>query len=215
MKKSCIHFIRHGITEGIVNRWYYGETDLPLIDEGILQLNKLRGEGIYPSSESAVCYTSGMLRANQTFEVLFGHSNYQVISDLREMNFGSWECKTFDELKALEGFDLWINDKSGTFTFPGGDSPVSFQERVAKGLDELLKKHFLRGCPAGESGEPKDVENGEVNSAIVVCHGGVIAACMCMLLGEPAKAFWDWIPGPGRGYTIYFEGEKASGYEKI
>ena len=86
MKKSCIHFIRHGITEGIVNRWYYGETDLPLIDEGILQLNKFRDEGIYPSSESAACYTSGMLRANQTFEVLFGHSNYQVISDLREMN---------------------------------------------------------------------------------------------------------------------------------
>ena len=53
MKKSCIHFIRHGITEGIVNRWYYGETDLPLIDEGILQLNKFRDEGIYPSSESA------------------------------------------------------------------------------------------------------------------------------------------------------------------
>ena len=227
MKKSCIHFIRHGITEGIVNRWYYGETDLPLIDEGILQLNKFRDEGIYPSSESAACYTSGMLRANQTFEVLFGHSNYQVISDLREMNFGSWECKTFDELKALEGFDLWINDKSGTFTFPGGDSSVSFQERVSKGLDELLKRHFLRGCPARvtedsedagnpeDAGKPEDAEEREENSAIVVCHGGVIASCMCMRRGEPTKAFWDWIPGPGRGYTVYFEGEKASGYEKI
>ena len=168
-----------------------------------------------------------MLRANQTFEVLFGHSNYQVISDLREMNFGSWECKTFDELKALEGFDLWINDKSGTFTFPGGDSSVSFQERVSKGLDELLKRHFLRGCPARvtedsedagnpeDAGKPEDAEEREENSAIVVCHGGVIASCMCMLLGEPTKAFWDWIPGPGRGYTVYFEGEKASGYEKI
>ena len=32
---SCIHFIRHGITEGIQNRWYYGSTDMPLVEEGV------------------------------------------------------------------------------------------------------------------------------------------------------------------------------------
>ena len=34
---SYIHFIRHGITEGIVNKWYYGSVDLPLIEEGYVR----------------------------------------------------------------------------------------------------------------------------------------------------------------------------------
>ncbi len=203
MKKSYIHFIRHGVTEGIVKKWYYGKTDLPLIEEGVFQLNKLREEGIYPSSENSSCYTSGMLRANQTFEVIFKHSNYHVIDDLREMDFGSWECKTFDELKSLEGFDLWINDKSGDFTFPEGDSPLSFQNRVSKGLSRLLANHFEQDRTTSKT------------SSIIVCHGGVIASCMRILLGEPSKDFWSWIPGPGRGYTVYFEDEKAVGYDKI
>ena len=32
---SRIHFIRHGITQGIKNKWFYGREDLPLVDEGI------------------------------------------------------------------------------------------------------------------------------------------------------------------------------------
>ena len=136
--KSCIHFIRHGITEGIVNKWYYGNVDLPLIDEGIKELNEFKAQGIYPDAKNASCYTSGMLRANQTFEVIYGNSNYEVIDNLKEISFGDWECKTFEEIKALEGFELWVNDKSGTFTFPGGDSPLGFYERVSKGIDNLL-----------------------------------------------------------------------------
>lgn len=104
--KSCIHFIRHGITEGIVNKWYYGNVDLPLIDEGIKELNEFKAQGIYPDAKNASCYTSGMLRANQTFEVIYGNSNYEVIDNLKEISFGDWECKTFEEIKALEGFEL-------------------------------------------------------------------------------------------------------------
>ena len=62
--KSYIHFIRHGITQGILNKWYYGNVDLPLIDEGIRELRNLKAQGIYPNAGEAACYTSGMLRAN-------------------------------------------------------------------------------------------------------------------------------------------------------
>lgn len=201
--KSCIYFIRHGITEGIINKWYYGETDLPLIAEGIIELNKYKNEGIYPPLGKASCYTSGMLRANQTFEAIYGKAPYKVIENLKEMNFGLWECKTFDELKAMDGFDMWVNDKSGTFTFPEGDSPVGFHERVAKGLEELLAEHRLKEL---SSTEPK---------SIAVCHGGVIAVCMCILLGNPKEAFWNWIPKPGRGYCVYLENGKVKEYNHL
>ena len=31
---SKILFLRHGITEGNKNKWFYGALDLPLLDEG-------------------------------------------------------------------------------------------------------------------------------------------------------------------------------------
>ena len=84
---SCIHFIRHGITEGIKNKWYYGWVDLPLIQEGVDELEKLRNSGIYPSARGAQLYTSGMTRANQTLEVIYGKTPYRPIENLKEMNF--------------------------------------------------------------------------------------------------------------------------------
>ena len=139
---SCIHFIRHGITQGILNKWYYGFEDLPLVDEGIKEIKDLKAQGIYPESGGSY-YTSGMLRANQTLEAIYGKVPYTAIPDLKEMNFGQWECKTFDELQQLPGFDTWMNDRTGSFTFPGGESANIFSERAKKGLDELLGYHRL------------------------------------------------------------------------
>ena len=126
------------------------------------------------------------------------------IENLKEMNFGLWECKTFDELKELEDFEQWVNDKEGIFAFPGGgDSTSSFYARVAEGLEELIAYHNSR--------------KGSNESAIsvVVCHGGVIAACMCNLFNKPKETFWEWIPKPGRGYTVYFEDDKPVRYDVI
>lgn len=204
---SCIHFIRHGITEGIINKWYYGWADLPLIEEGISAIEELKRQGIYPPIGDADCYTSGMIRANQTLQAIFGDVPYKSIEKLKEMNFGKWECKTFNELKELEGFETWIKDKTGTFRFPEGESAADFYERTDKGLKELIGYHRLKELSHRHSG--KDAVS------IVVCHGGVIAAAMCILLNKPQEIFWELIPAPGRGYTIYFENGEPVKYEEI
>jgi len=205
--KSCIHFIRHGITEGIQNKWYYGATDMPLVQEGIDELEGFKAEGIYPPLGDADCYTSGMIRANETFETIYGKEKYRVIPNLREMSFGDWECKTFDQLKEMPGFDEWMNDHTGGFVFPGGDSAMSFYERVADGLEELRGYHHIK--------ENLYKESGDDAVTILVCHGGVISACMCHLFGIPAEDFWKWIPKPGRGYTAYFENGQPTHFEEI
>lgn len=204
---SCIHFIRHGITEGIKNKWYYGWVDLPLIQEGVDELEKLRDSGIYPSARGAQLYTSGMTRANQTLEVIYGQTPYRPIENLKEMNFGKWECKTFDELKELDGFETWVNDTSGTFTFPEGESSASFYARATEGLNELIGYHRLLELSHRHSGLD--------SVSIAVCHGGVIAASMCTLFEKPADTFWQWIPAPGRGYTAYFRDGKAVSYSDL
>ena len=97
MKK--IHFIRHGITEGNLKRWHYGWADIPLAPEGMEKLKRLREENIYPRPEKATYYTSGMLRAEQTFEIIYGKREHKVAEKMKEMNFGEFEKKTYEELK--------------------------------------------------------------------------------------------------------------------
>ena len=206
--RSYIHFIRHGITEGISNKWYYGSADLPLTDEGYEALRELMAEGIYPPLGDADCYTSGMLRADQTLKVIYGNVPFKTIPLLREMNFGSWECKTFNELQKEPEYEEWINNKEGSFTFPGGgDSVISFNESIQKGLKELCGYQRLKELSHRHSG--KDAVS------IMVCHGGTIAAAMEGWFPGDRENFWQWIPATGRGFTVEFKESEPFSYKAI
>ncbi|MBR5315831.1 MAG: histidine phosphatase family protein, partial [Firmicutes bacterium] len=135
---SKIYFIRHGITEGNKNRWFYGAADISLTEEGKEMLQHLADKGIYPSlPEDADLYTTGMLRTEQTFEILFGDRPHKAIENLKEMAFGEFECKTYDELKDDPRFDAWAWDEAGDVQLPGGESKNEFAARISAGLKEL------------------------------------------------------------------------------
>ena len=46
--------IRHGITRGNRDRLYYGQSDIPLIDDGKAEIGRLAEEGIYPDSGTPI-----------------------------------------------------------------------------------------------------------------------------------------------------------------
>ena len=83
--KSKIVLIRHGITEGNEMHMYYGSTDVSLSERGKHLLAKQREEGLYPISETAQFYTTGMLRTEQTLRIVYGDREHGVIEDLREL----------------------------------------------------------------------------------------------------------------------------------
>ena len=204
---SYIHFIRHGITAGNENGWYYGSIDIPLSERGVSQLQKLRADGIYPNAQGADCYTSGMLRTEQTFQTIYGDLPHKALPLLREMNFGAWEGMTFDEIKAdtarKELFKTWMSTTDGSFAFPeGGDSINSFYARIRSGLKELEGLHRLK--------ELSCRHNGNDAVSLIVCHGGVIAAAMEHYFPGQRENFWQWIPDPGHGYTVCFTDSKAA-----
>ena len=204
---SYIHFIRHGLTEGNLKKWFYGWADGPLLEEGAAALKKLKDDGIYPFPADADYYTSGMLRTEQTLNAIYGPVPHRVISQLKEINFGGWECKTFEELKKENGFDRWINDKTGSFSYPGGDSILTFYSRVKEGLTELTGYHRIKELSHRHSG--KDAVS------VMICHGGVIAACMQQMFPQEQENFYNWIPDPGRGYTVFFQNSDPVSYKKI
>ena len=178
-----IILIRHGKTDANERRLYCGSTDLPLSKNGVDGLMQLLSSHTYPDIAGLRVCTSGMLRANQTLSAIYGCKEYDIIPVLRELDFGKFEMHSYDELKEDADYLAWITDDSGKTCCPGGESSAIFKKRVFEAFDELIS-----------SGK----------SAVVVCHGGVIAEIMARLFPDSGKNFYEWQPSAGFGYTIGF-----------
>lgn len=206
--KSYIHLIRHGITEGNKKQWYYGWTDLPLLEEGIEELNALREENIYPEiDEDTKIITSGLTRTQQTLETIYGEQEFDIMRELMEWNCGEFECKTYYELK--DKYKDYFENESLDTRVPGGESKRELYTRVNEGFDKLVVEHELQMIKLRN--RPKDAVT------LAVVHGAVISSIMSRLFGDGLedKNFWTWIPKPGRGYTIIMEDGSIKDYEKI
>lgn len=205
---SKIYFIRHGITDGNKKGWFYGEADIHLAEEGKAQLKAQVEKGFYPQiNDDTDVYTTGMIRTEETLEIIYGKVRHQVIENLRELKFGIYECKTWDELKDNEEFVAWANDTVGDAPLSGGETNKEFTARISKGLAELRGYHSLKELSHRHSG--KDAVS------VVVCHGGVISSMMQEMFPGEKKTIWDWIPEPGLGYCVEFIGGKPMEYERI
>ena len=194
---SKILMLRHGITEGNKKKWFYGETDLPLLPEGIEELKRQKEEGLYPDiPEDALFFTTGKGRTAETLITLFGEREFEKIKDLRELNFGVCECKSFDDLKDEPIFQAWAYDETGDVAFPDGESRNQFKERVARGFNYLLERHQAHE------------EKTNPAMTVIVCHGGVIAEILESAFPGEKESLWDWMPEPGSGYLLEVEDGK-------
>lgn len=177
-----LHIIRHGKTMANEQRLYCGQTDLPLSDNGTAELVKLKNQGIYPKSAS-LYITSGLLRTQQTLRLLYGSVQSEIIPQLMEYQFGSFEMKSHDQLDGQADYQAWIDDAVGHFACPGGESKQDFNLRADEGSKLLLSK----------------AQQGV--SVLAVLHGGVIAFIMEHLFPDKYN-FYEWQPAPGRGYSL-------------
>ena len=100
MKNYVLHFIRHGRTEHQRQGVYMGRrTGSELSAEGIGELLALRREYDYPSAE--VVFSSPLPHCLQTADFLYPESRLMVVDELAEMDFGVYEGKSLEELKAV------------------------------------------------------------------------------------------------------------------
>lgn len=98
MKNYVLHFIRHGATEHQQKGVYMGRrTGSELSAEGIGELLALRREYDYPPVE--VVFSSPLPHCLQTADFLYPESRLMVVDELAEMDFGSYEGKTLEQLK--------------------------------------------------------------------------------------------------------------------
>ena len=190
------HFelIRHGNTDATTNHTYCGHTDLPLNEAGIADIVENVEDGIYTLTD--VYYTSGLSRANMTLKLYAGEDvKYEVREGWKECNFGIFEGYTHDELLENEYYQAWINDETGTYTPPQGESTVTFNERVDKAFTDLFDEIASLG----------------VESATMVCHGGPISRFFAVYIDDSLNMY-EAMPSRGEGFsmTINYEDGKAT-----
>lgn len=195
--KSRICLIRHGLTEGNLNMLYYGNTDIPLAREGVVELKRLAAAGIYPDAANADFYTTGLVRTEQTLELIYGQREHDMINELREINFGDFEMMNYEDLKDIPEYITWIEDKTGELPAPGGESIKGFASRIADGFKILRDKHSLKELAM------RHVEDEALS--IVVCHGGTIASILESIFPGEKDNFFMWTPKPGHGCILTLE----------
>ena len=183
-----LHLIRHGKTAANEQGLYCGQTDLPLSQGGRAEIALLKSQGLYPLLPD-LFFSSGLTRAEQTIDFIYGGVHRKVVPDIAEYHFGEFEMNSYEELKSREDYLLWITDETGTVPCPGGESKKQFEKRVIAGYHHIIREVHLS----------------EYSSAFVVCHGGTIA-CLMEYIQPSARGFYEWQPAPGRGYTLVYAG---------
>ena len=144
---------RHGETDhNVPPQRVQGWIDIELNERGREQARELSAA----VSDLAAIYTSHLVRARETAEIVSARFGLDVVVDerLAESNRGTWEGRLMEDIEREEP-EAWAAWRRGgsEFRFPGGESLQEHADRVAAALDDI------RGGP---------------KPALVVCHGGTI-----------------------------------------
>lgn len=191
MEGKVVYFMRHGDT-GMSGR-YIGSTDIGLSKIGIEQVRitgkKLQEVGI----QRALC--SPLIRCRHSFDLLGLDCACNFNEELREVDFGLWEGKSFDEIVAGDKslVDSWV-DAPASFCFPGGESLESFRQRLTQFSFKL--------------------ESISENKVLIMAHGGVIRHLLCLVLRMDLDNYLLFDVQPGKYSTVraYPEGGVLTGF---
>lgn len=166
-----LDMLRHGAIEFEGKGIFYGRTDFALSETGRAQAaaagRRFRGERY----DAIVC--SPLDRTRETLQIAAKEAQWPLEGvrydvRLQEMDFGLLEGYDFARIaQEYPAIAKSVETTWGETAFEGGESVASFFARVQAGLADITA-----------------METGKV---LVVCHGGVIKAAICLLLGLPPQ----------------------------
>ena len=137
---TTIYLIRHGRTDWVGRRITGNLPGVHLNDTGRLQASQAAGYlSQYPIQ---AIFSSPMERTMETASFLGITKEITVTPKefLREINFGSLQGLTGDELDKLAIWKQFLAHP-GTVKFPGGESVLEAQERIVSGFNELSSQY--------------------------------------------------------------------------
>ena len=170
-----LYIIRHGKTDWNNENKLQGKTDIPLNEEGREMAKRAADE--YKDVHFDICFSSPLIRAKETAEILLEGRNIPIEYDerLEEMGFGIYEgSKDYFE-NAEYPLNLFF------------ETPQDYKIPVIEGesMDELFKRtgDFLNEKVYPLLKEGKDV--------LIVGHGAMNCAIVCQIKKKNLKDFWS------------------------
>lgn len=173
MTTSAILLVRHGTTPWNEARRIQGHTDVALADAA---RRDLAGRRLPDRYRHFVWHASPLGRAAETARLL-GATDPRLDPRLMEMDWGEWEGRTREEIRAELGAAMDALEARGPgFRPPGGESPRDVQARVLSWAADL---------------------GPDTSPAVAATHKGVIKAALGLATGwdltgkAPVRLRWN------------------------
>lgn len=160
---ALIIMVRHGQTDENISGRISGQNSVPLNTRGQEQA-RLAAEVLAPLGVTHI-FSSPVARALQTATVLAErlHQPIEEVPDLREVDYGDWEGKTFGEMRNHPvAHHVFHNPVEAVF--PHGEGLLQVQQRGVRVI-ESIRAQYAQGL------------------VVVVSHGDVIRTVLAHYLG--------------------------------
>jgi broad specificity phosphatase PhoE len=162
---ALVILVRHGQTDENVSGRISGQGPVPLNTRGQEQA-RLAAEALAPLGITHL-FSSPLVRARQTAEFLAERlqKSIEEIPDLREVGYGDWEGKTFNEMRTHPVAHQVFHDPINA-TFPNGESLLAVQQGIVTVVShgDVIRTalaHYL-GMPFNEY-RRLDLDNGAIS----------------------------------------------------
>ncbi|WP_147533601.1 histidine phosphatase family protein [Bacillus marasmi] len=173
-----IIFVRHGETDENVARKYLGHTDVTLNETGKQQVSRF--SQVMKESckiDISAIYTSDLIRCQETANIIATSLNLEhaptLAPPLRELNFGNWECFTYEQIMADDPImaTKWY-DNPFEIAPTNGETLIQLGARFDTWFEQLLHQ--------------TDIDE----KIMIVCHGGPIRWFTSKWLLGDEKQYW-------------------------
>lgn len=178
-----VSLYRHGLTSENKLGAYIGWTDVPLCEEGRADLHWNQQFIL----KKDVVFSSPLKRCMETAKIYYPNESIITLEGLKEIHFGHWEGKTYDELKNHSQYRKWL---SNIFTekIEGGESFSQFGQRIEESFRKITAYCIEK----------------DMTRIAIITHGGVIRYLLHKLHPNK-KSYFDWDIPYGKGYKLAWD----------
>jgi len=164
--------VRHGESEGNLQRLFRGRCDFPLTPRGVEQARALRDE--LANFNIDAIYTSPLQRALKTAEIINERHNVPIFKEdgFINIDLGEWQGKPRIEIERNypELWKLWITTPE-ELRIKGGEPLDNVQQRAYNTLVKLIRNHT----------------DGTI---VIVTHRAVLKPLIARAIGIAKPYFW-------------------------
>jgi len=188
---TTLILIRHGETPHNRDKRYQGHRDTSLTRAGKRQTREIALR-LRDKPLDAI-YSSDLKRTRYMAEVINSYHSLKIniLPELREIDFGDWEGKTYNEIqREWKGLLNAWERKPSQIKIPRGESIKDLAERIRSTIKKIVSNH-------------------PDQRVAIITHGGPIRIILMDALGLGLNDWWKTITSNGGISIIEYQSKKA------